>query len=349
MKMSKYIIVAGALLLSVGLSLNSYAGNPDRAGSAGAGQLLVNPWARSSGLASTNMASIRGIEAQYLNVAGLAFLDKTQLMFTSTDYLGGAGIRVNALGFGQRVGEAGVLGLSIMNMNFGEIEITSVENPEGGIGSFNPTFTNIGLSYAKEFSNSIYGGITVRLLSESISNVTASGVSFDAGITYVTGENDHVRFGIAMKNVGPAMRFSGDGLSVTAVIPSTGTDLTVSQRSEKYELPSLVNIGFSYDFIFDENNKLTADAQFVSNSFTYDQFGLSARYSFKEKFIFRAGYMYENGITNKEDRRTVLTGPTAGVTLQIDAGESTKIGLDYSYRATNPFNGIHSIGLFLDI
>ena len=28
-----------------------WAGNPDRAGSAGAGQLLINPWAASNGLA----------------------------------------------------------------------------------------------------------------------------------------------------------------------------------------------------------------------------------------------------------------------------------------------------------
>ena len=52
------------------------------------------------------------------------------------------------------------------------------------------------MTYSKEFSNSIYGGLTMRIVSESISNVRASGVCFDAGIRYVTGENDG--FGLAL-------------------------------------------------------------------------------------------------------------------------------------------------------
>jgi hypothetical protein len=34
-------------------SLAAIAGNPDRAGSAGAGHLLINPWARTAGLANS--------------------------------------------------------------------------------------------------------------------------------------------------------------------------------------------------------------------------------------------------------------------------------------------------------
>ena len=153
------------------------AGNPDRAGSAGAGHLLINPWARSSALGYSAMASINGIEASYNNVAGLAFTNKTELLFTNTNYLVGTGIKLNAFGFGQRLNESSVLGLSVTNMNFGDIGITEEALPEGGIGSFSPNYTNIGVSYAKAFSNSIYGGLTVRLISEAIYNVRSQGVS----------------------------------------------------------------------------------------------------------------------------------------------------------------------------
>ncbi|MEX1132453.1 MAG: hypothetical protein WEC15_04440, partial [Flavobacteriales bacterium] len=53
------------------------AGNPDRAGSAGATQLLINPWARSSGWALANTSSVRGVEAMYGNIADLAYVNKT--------------------------------------------------------------------------------------------------------------------------------------------------------------------------------------------------------------------------------------------------------------------------------
>ncbi|MFM7814901.1 MAG: hypothetical protein ACKO66_10330, partial [Flavobacteriales bacterium] len=51
--------------------VSAQAGNPDRAGSAGASQILINPWARNASLANSGMASVRGIESSFANVAGL--------------------------------------------------------------------------------------------------------------------------------------------------------------------------------------------------------------------------------------------------------------------------------------
>lgn len=347
--MKKLLIVLFTALIA---GTTAYAGNPDRAGSAGAGHLLINPWARSAGLGGSAMASVRGAEACFLNVAGLAFTPKTDLVFSNNQYLVGTGIKINSFGLAQKLGESSVIGITVMNMNFGNIDITEVDLPEGGIGTYSPNFTNIGLSYAKAFSNSIYGGITVRLVSEAIYNVRSQGVAFDAGIRYVTGEKDHVRFGIALRNVGPAMRYRGDGLSITASIPngSQSTTLTVDQRNEKYELPSMVNVGFAYDFIFSEKSKLTANAQFTSNSFSRDQFGLGAEFNFRDRFFLRGGYQYETNIGREEERTTVFTGPTGGLTVQVPTGKSgTIVGLDYSYRVTNPFAGVHSFGVHVTL
>ncbi len=345
--MKKLSVLACCLFLGASVV---WGGNPDRAGSAGAGHLLINPWARSSGFANSGMASVNGIEAVYLNVAGLAFLRKTELLFTNTQYLVGSGIRMNALGFGQRVGDNGAIGITVSTMNFGDIPITEVNLPEGGIGTFSPNYSNIGISYAKGFSNSIYGGITMRLISESISNVRAQGAAFDAGIRYVTGENDQLRFGITLKNVGPPMRYRGDGMTITAVIPTTGTDITLEQRSERFELPSLVNVGFAYDFLLAENMKLTANLQYTSNSFTRDQYALGGEFTFRDRFILRAGYQWEDGLTNEEERTTVFVGPHAGLTVQVPTSQNgSVIGLDYSYRVTNPFDGVHSIGAHITL
>ena len=336
----------GTALLAVMVTTTSFAGNPDRAGSAGASYLLINPWARTSGLAGTNMASVYGIESTYSNVAGLAFNRNTELIFANTNYLVGADISINTVGFSQRIG-TNVVGLSVMSMNFGDIPITTEDLPEGGIGTFSPRYSNLGLHYAKEFSNSIYGGFTMRVLSESISNVRAQGIAFDAGIRYVTGEFDNIRFGISLQNVGPTMRYLGDGLTVTGLV--NGTTLTVEQRSARYELPSLVNIGFAYDFLFGENMKLTANGQFTSNSFTRDQFGAGAEFSYKNLFSLRAGYMWEDQIGGTETQ-TVYNGPAAGFTVQVPTGANgTLIGVDYAYRSTQNFDGIHTIGLHIDL
>ena len=76
------------LIATLGLG-TVWAGNPDRAGSAGAGQLLINPWAASNGLAGANMASILGLESTFSNVAGLAFINQNELATVNSQYLGG--------------------------------------------------------------------------------------------------------------------------------------------------------------------------------------------------------------------------------------------------------------------
>ena len=348
MKNMKHTILASTVAACLMISTAVLAGNPDRAGSAGAGQLLINPWAASNGMAGTNMAITSGLEGTFLNAAGLAFINKNELRFANTQYLSGSGISLNAIGFGTTVGDGGVLGLTVMTMGFGDIPITTEDLPEGGIGTFSPAFSNIGVTYSKAFSNSIYGGITMRIVSEAISNVRSSGICFDAGIRYVSG--DRLNFGIALRNVGAPMRFEGDGLTVTATPQGTATSLTMLQRSERYELPSLVNIGFGYDFYQSEMLNATLTGQFISNSFTKDQFGGGVQFSYKEIFEIRAGYLWEDGISGDETVTTAFTGPAAGFTLNVPAStDGAIIGIDYGYRTTNPFNGNHSIGIHVSI
>ena len=340
-----------SLLLMAMLAFGSaFAGNPDRAGSAGASQLLINPWSASSGLAGTDMASVKGLESTFLNVAGLAFVQRNELAFANSMYLGGTGISVNALGFATKVGDSGVLGLSVTSMNIGDIMITTEDLPEGGIGSFSPAFSNIGITYSKEFSNSIYGGLALRIIGESISNVRASGVCFDAGIRYVTGENDGLRFGIALRNVGAPMRYAGDGLTVTATPQGADESLTVFQRSERYELPSLVNIGIAVDVVSNDNTVVTANAQFVSNSFTKDQVGGSIEANLSDRLILRGGYLWEQGVIDGGSAlSTAYTGPAAGIGLNLPAGGEAMLKFDYSYRTTNAFNGTHTLGVKISL
>src|SRR6185295_19833714 len=116
-----------------------------------------------------------------LNVAGLAFTKRTELVFAHTEWLSGSGIKFNTFGFSQSLGKnGGVIGADVMSIDFGDIPITTTSLPEGGLGNYHPQFINIALAYSKVFSNSIYGGIVVRGISESIADAGALGISLDA-------------------------------------------------------------------------------------------------------------------------------------------------------------------------
>ncbi len=47
----------------------------------------------------------------------------------------------------------------------------------------------------------------------------------------------------------------------------------------------------------------------------------------------------------EETAQTAMTGPSAGFTVKLPTSDDGYIGLHYGYRTTNPFDGIHSIGL----
>ncbi len=346
-----------AVFLSVVLMLPILpvsGGNPDRAGQAGASELLINPWAGSSGWGGANVAGSRGLESIFTNVAGTAFTEGTELIFVHTDYLRGADVNIMNFGFSQRVGEAGALSMSIMSMSFGEIGRTTILNPDpidANIGTFNPSLLNINIAYAKAFSNSIFGGFNIKIISHSIADLSAQGIAIDAGIQYVTGPLENIKFGISLKNVGPTMSFSGDGLSFRGFYsPFARTSPTFQQRVSDFELPAQLSIGGAYDFLFDEN-RFTLAAAFVSNSFTKDQFNVGGEFALRSYLMVRAGYTFEDGIFEDAERSTIFTGPSAGLTVQIPLNRETGsvFAVDYSYRDTNPFNGVHSIGARINL
>jgi len=203
------------------------------------------------------------------------------------------------------------------------------------------------------FSKSIYGGISFKIISESISDATAQGIAIDAGIQYVTGKTDNVKFGISLKNVGTKMKFTGDGLSFRGFIPGTDDSRTIQQRSAAFELPSLLNIGFAYDFYITEKHTLTAAGNFTSNSFTKDQYTVGLEYGFMSYLMLRAGYTYQDGIFESSvfDRGTALAGPSAGFSVEVPLNKEngSTFSIDYSYRSTEPFDGTHTIGARINL
>jgi hypothetical protein len=357
MKMNKFIKRTFLATMALGLSSTAMAGNGDRVGSAGATELLINPWARSAAWGDAGVSCANGLDAVYTNIAGLAFTDQTQIRFDRTNWLGGAGININTAGLAQRVGESSVISVTVMAMTFGDIDITTVDLPEPSSGKFSPTYSNFNVGYAREFSNSIYGGINFKVINESIADLRGTGVAVDAGIRYVTGEEDHIKFGIALKNIGPTMDFQGDGLSIQVMYPNSGDVATLEQRSATFEMPSLLSIGGSYDFIFNEQHTLTTALAFSANSFSNDQFRLGLNYAMtggKMNFNMMAGYVYEQGLFSSEfafaSRVTALSGLTAGVSVDAVVGKNNSmLGIQYAFRQTALFNGVHSIGLSIEV
>ena len=348
-----------------------FAGNPDRQGESGAAELLLNPWAKSAGFHSMNTSFIGGIEAFRVNPAGIGRFDSNrELAVANTRLYEGADIQLNALGYVQKTKNGnGAFGVSMSNVNFGDIEITTVANPAGTGGTFSPSFFNIGLGYAHTYENKISVGILFRGISENLTALSAFGGAIDAGVQYVSGANDEFKLGISIRNVGTRMSFGGNSLGQDVDIPNEGATyiLNLENTAKSFELPSLLNIGASYDLFFtrfddgdgnvmvDRSMYLTIFGNFTSNAFSRDQIGGGVEFTYKNIFQLRGAYKYEidSGGTG-DGRENVYTGLAGGASFMFNMrkakdGEKAidipRASLDYAYRTTNPFRGTHNIGL----
>ena len=366
-----------------------FAGNRDRSGQAGASHLLIDPWARTSGMAGAGVAEVRGLDSVFSNVAGLTGVRKTELAFNRTQYLVGSncGIAINSMAIAQKLGKQrdfGVISVSFFSQSFGDIPITTTEQPEGGLGTFSPTLTYIGLHYAKSFNNFIKGGISIKVINERISDSKATGFAIDAGVQYVTGKYENFKIGVTLKNIGLPMHYTGDGLSVRARIPSQDFEQTLEMRSAEFEMPSLLSIGVSYDLLFfgkeyaeftkeelreegltrdNAEHRLTFAGTFTANSYTRDVFAIGLEYGFRNIFMIRAGYGLENigrgAKSNENETAAILlnsdsffTGPAVGASVCIPFTKERqkhavgpRLYIDYGYRFTNRWRGNHYMGI----
>ncbi|RYD52160.1 MAG: PorV/PorQ family protein [Sphingobacteriales bacterium] len=339
------------------LALTAQAGNKDRTGQAGASELLVNPWGRSTGVFGQDAAHTGGLEAMRINIAGLASTSRTEIGGSYNRFFNSADISATNAGIAQRLGNAGVLGVNLFSMNYGEIPITTVNNPAGNVGMYRPSFLNITVGFAREFSNSIKAGASVTFINEQISNVSASGMCFDAGVQYSTGRRDNFHFGVVLRNVGTNMKFGGEGFTYNAEAQNNNTFTnTVSMPVEGFQLPTYLQLSTSYDFYLDENrytndsteapkHRLTPMFAFTSNSFLNDYLGGGVEYAFRETFMLRGGYRYEKSIGDNSFYTGVSAGASVGTTLGSGV-RAPKLMLDYSFRPTQrPANGVHAVSL----
>lgn len=321
----KHRIALVALILLC-LSVTAvFAGSERRIGTAGATELLIPIGSRGTAMAGSVVASTWGVEAIYWNPAGLATLEGTEAMFTHQPYL--ADIDVNFVGVGTTIEGFGSVAASAKIVSIGEIEETTEANPEGTGSVYEPTLAVIGLTYARILTANVQFGATAMLINERIFEVSATGVAFDFGVIYDPKWNG-VTLGLAIKNYGPEMKFSGSGFERTF---EEAGQRRVQSNAASFELPSSINIALAYNFLNMGRSSMTLAGNFRSNNFQEDFWQGGAEYSFNDNLFLRAGYNYS-------EQRDYLYGLALGAGLSYQVSEGFRLTAEYSWAETEVFD-----------
>ena len=340
MHTAKFLVHGLLILCLIGLSaLEAHAQKSDRAGTSGAVELLVPVTARYTALGGTTtsgLSDLNGLEALYANPAGMVSNTGTTALFSRMEYV--ADIGVNYFGVGQRLGN-NQIAFTISAWDFGDLFKQTEVAPEISDVTFDVSYITAGLTYARQLTDRIAAGATVKVVNESIDDVSASAVAFDAGMTYVVGETG-LRLGVSLKNVGNKLQFGGTGLTRQVQLPGqpgNATNNAVQIESEGIELPTLLNFGAAYSRNVGAGTVVTVLGNFRSNSFDQDQYSGGLEVGFQDIVFVRGGVQ----LTSDMDL-TFFQEYTFGAGLNLNfAGANLKI--DYAFVPTEFFDDVQMV------
>jgi hypothetical protein len=326
----KFLILS---LVIFGFAGSETMAQENRTGTNAASELLIPVGARYIGMSGASIASVQGVEALYWNPAGLNRSSySANAMFSHMRHI--ADINVNYIAVSASFSGFGTLGLSIKSLDLGEIPVTTEDAPDGTGALITPQFLTTGVTYSRALSDRVNVGATLNIVSENIDRVGATGVAIDAGVQYSNlGKIDGLSVGVVIKNIGPAMQYSGAGLYRTS--QPSGVDRGSSPLqivTQKDELPTVLEIGVSYTFSMGERNKLQVMSVFQDNNFQENVGRFGAEYNLRDTFFLRAGYSISPDTPDDPvGKSAYIYGLTLGAGLRYDF-TGLGIEINYAYR-----------------
>ncbi len=305
----------------LGLAGPAVAGGLDRMGTAGAQELRIPVGAASIAIAGSAVALGNGIGNIYYNPASLAAVDNPEAIVSYSTYL--ADSKVNYGAISTKVGSAGNVAFSMKVLNIGDIIVTTEAAPEGTGEILNPTYSVFGLTYGRRMTDRVALGFTANYINEKIAQTSATGFAADFGVQYDTGWRG-LRFGFAMKNIGPNMSFSGPDFEQRFTLPGDDPSAqphVVQLESTGFELPSYLQIGVSYDVGVAEKQHATIYGTFQGNNFSTDEYRVGAEYLLGEHIALRGGYVGQLALSSADRQPDYLYSYNYGAGLNFKMGD----------------------------
>jgi hypothetical protein len=323
-----------------------FAGGGSRNGSGGAAELLIPVGTRGIAMGGATLANSSGIEALYWNPANVARSTgyNTTAILSHMDYIADIGVEYGAIA--TNIESFGTIAFNIKSLSIDDIDVTTVDNPDGTGATFKPQFLIVGFTYATMLSDRISVGLTANYISETLDQVSASGVGFNVGVSYSNFANvQGFNIALAIKNLGTEMKYDGSGLLTTASVSDYNRpDQYYAIEAAGFELPSSIELGASYQYNINEQNKFVLAGVFTNNNFYGDEVKIGGEYGFNDLVFLRAGYA--NAYELDSDYATF--GLNAGIGLKYNVG-GINLQVDYAYQAVKydalGDNHIFSLGL----
>jgi len=301
---------------------------------------------RSTGMGEAFVAIADDASAAYWNPAGIALLNRNQVIINHIDWIADITHEFVA---GAIITKAGNIGISITALSLGQFEETTIDEYQGTGRKFSGNDLAVGLSFARMFTDKLAFGLTAKVLSEKIWDVGTNSVAFDFGVHYNTGWRN-LRLGMAIANFGPDLRYSGSQLNFSYnpdwEWPWTREPLPATLLTETFPLPVLFRFGIAYDVFKFENSILTAAVDLNHFNDVNEKLNIGMEYQIGGFFL-RGGYILNTDVDYSADLGW-QTGISLGTGLRVKPFNAVNLEVDYAYRNLGRLGLSHRLTLGLE-
>lgn len=304
-----------------------------KTGTTAAQVLKFNVGPRAIGMGGAFTSVSNDILSTYWNPAGTSSIVSNEAFFNHTDLY--IDIKHDYAAFASNLSDLGTVGLFVSVLSMDEMEVRTIENPEGTGEFFDAGALVVGLNYSRYLTENFSIGFNFKYINESIWHMSASGFAIDVGTLYKIPILNEFRIAASVSNFGTKMQLSGRDVTKTFASGSTGKDiLNVNLELDHFDLPLLFRFGVSADLLKDESSRLTVavDAVHPNDHSEYINSGLE--YSWNEIVFIRGGY---NSLFETDSEK----GLTVGFGLNYRLIDAIKLKLDYAYQDFGRLTNVH--------
>ena len=299
-------LILTAMVFSLCIS-SSYSASK---GTSGAQFLKVIAAPRVAALAGTYAAVNDDVNSIVCNPAGLAGLQKKEVVLVQNNWI--QDIANQYFAYGMPIGKAGTLGVSVIMLSVKDIN--KVNNSAVAQGTYGTADTAVSLAYAAKLGEKLSVGLNAKSISSKIDDVSASAMAADIGGQYKASEK--LNIGLVAENVGTELKFIAEG----------------------DPLPMLIKLGGAYTVA--GTFLLALDVNSPNDGDVYVGVGSEYCIAAGEKLVFpvRVGYrtgMETGGLSGLGTGAGILYNNLFGVdfawTPVGDLGDSVKFGLRFIF------------------
>jgi hypothetical protein len=306
--------------------------------------LTIGTGARGSALGHAYTATATGADALAWNPAGASRLgsgdQRGSVFFSHADWL--VDINYNAFALVIPVTRAGVFGLSLAQMDYGRMDVRTVDYPEGTGETFGAADLVVGLSYSQPLTDRFYIGGTGKYVQQRIYDMSASTMAFDIGFVLESDYFGGLRLAASIMNFGGLMQMSGVNNRIFVDVDETysGSNIAIPATIEtgKWNLPLSFKFGAALPVVQRQGFalELLADAHQTNDNNLNVDLGTEASVTVSGVSVnFRAGHK-DAGLGDE-----VLSHWTFGGGLDFSLSD-LRLGADYGYV---PFDALGNVSM----